>query len=121
MFLPIADLSYFFISVLRVTIEVSYTSPDTYPVYSPPNYRAASGPVSLRCVATETTGHVTYHWSSTCSSCFASSSSSQTITESFLRSRDRGIHTCSVRDGNGDTGTGSTTMNILGKHQLIYQ
>ena len=100
---------------ITVTIEIDYTSPDTYPVYSPPNYRAASGPVTLRCVATRANGSVTYHWSSTCSSCFASSSSSQSITRTFVTSRDAGTHTCSVRDENGNVGRASTTMNILGK------
>lgn len=101
--------------MVRVTIEINYTSPDTYPVYSPPNYRAASGPVTLRCVAAGANGSVTYHWSSTCSSCFARSSSSQTITRTFVTSGDAGTHTCSVRDENGNTGAASTTMNILGR------
>ena len=102
-------------AAIQVTIEITYSSPDTYPVYSPPNYRAASGPVTLRCMAAGTTGSVTYRWSSTCASCFSSSSSSQTITESFLRSHDGGTHTCSVTDGNENTGTANTTMNIVGK------
>ena len=101
-------------AAIRVTIEITYSSPDVYPVYSPPNYRAASGPVTLRCVAAGTTGSVAYRWSSTCTSCFSSSSSSQSITNTFLRSRDAGTHTCSVTDGNGNTGMTNTTMNIVG-------
>ncbi len=94
---------YFFIAI-KVTIEISYISPDQYPDYAPPNYRAASS-VTQRCVASGTTGHVTYRWSSTCGSCFASSSSSQTISETILRSRDAGVHTCSVTDSLGNTGS----------------
>ena len=99
---------------IRVTIQITYTSPGTYPVYSPPNYRAASA-VSLRCVASGYSGSISYQWSSTCSSCFASSSSSQTISDNILRSRDAGVHTCSVTDSLGNTGSNSTTMKIVGK------
>ena len=100
---------------IRVTIEITYDSPDTYPTYSPPNYRTASS-VSLRCVATGTTGSVTYRWSSTCrSDCFAYNSSLQTISEPFLRARDAGVHTCRVTDGAGNSGSNSTTMNIMGE------
>ncbi len=102
------------ILAIKVSIEISYTSPDQYPDYTPPNYRAASS-VTLRCVASGTSGHVTYRWSSTCGSCFASSSSSQTVSETILRSRDAGVHTCSVTDSLGNTGSDVITMNIVGK------
>ena len=103
-----------------MTIAISYTSPDQYPDYAPPNYRAASS-ATLTCVASGTTGHVTYRWSSTCGSCFASSSSSQTITKSILVSHDAGVHTCSVTDSLGNTGSDVTTMNIVGKHFVLYK
>ena len=97
-----------------MTIEITYNSPDTYPTYSPPNYRTASS-VSLRCVTT--TDSVTYRWSSTCrSDCFAYNSSLQTISEPFLRARDAGVHTCTVTDGAGNNRSNATTMNIVGKH-----
>ncbi len=102
---------------LNVSISISYVSPDQYPGYVPPNYRAASS-VTLRCVASGTTGHVTYRWSSTCGSCFASSSSSQNISETVLRSRDAGVHTCSVTDSLGNTGSDVITMNIVGKQSF---
>ena len=105
-------------TALKVTTEISYTPPDQYPDYEPPNYRAASS-VSLRCVAVGATGSVSYRWSSTCSSCFASSSSSSSISESFLRSRDIGVHTCTATDSSGNTGSVSTEMNIVGKHNFI--
>ena len=97
-------------------IEITYSPPDQYPDYSPPNYRAASS-VTLRCVAIGTTGGVSYRWSSTCrSGCFAYSATAQTISENMLRSRDAGVHTCTLTDGEGNTGTNSTTMNIVGMY-----
>ena len=100
---------------IRVNIEIDYTSPDDYPHYSPPNYRTASS-VTMRCVTSGTTGSVSYRWSSTCgSSCFASSSSSQNISKNCLIARDAGVHTCSVTDGVGNSGTNATTMRIVGK------
>ena len=108
-------------AAIRVTIEITYNPPDDYPAsYSPPNYRTATS-VSLRCVATGAIGYTTFWWSSTCrSDCFAYStsistySSSYTISESFLRLRDAGVHTCTVTDGDGNTGSNMTTMNIVG-------
>ena len=108
-------------SAISVTIVPYYTPPDDYPTqYSPPNYRPASS-VSLRCVAAGVTGLTSFRWSSTCSSCFASSaststySSSHTISESFLRVRDAGVHTCTVTDEDGNSGNDTTTMNIVGE------
>ena len=105
-------LPYFYIAI-KVTIEITYSSPGTYPVYSPPNYRTASA-VTLQCVASGYSGSISYHWTSTCSSCFASNSYSQTISDSWLRTGDAGVHTCSVTDGLGNTGSNSTTMSIVG-------
>ena len=108
-----------FSTAVEVTIEITYSSPGTYPVYSPPNYRAASA-VTLKCVASGYSGFISYHWTSTCTNCFASNSSSQTISNSGLRYRDAGVHTCSVTDGLGNTGSNSTTMRIVGKFALSY-
>ena len=101
-------------AALKTTIVVSYTPPDQYPDYAPPNYRAASS-VTLRCSTEGASGSVSYRWSSTCSSCFASSSTSASITENMLRSRDGGDHTCTATDSVGNTGNSSTTMNIVGE------
>ena len=118
------------LTVLQVNIEISYSSPDL--IYSPPNYRAAT-PVTLTCVASGTTGSVSYRWTSTCRSCFASSSSSSTISKEFLVARDAGVHTCSVTDSSGNRGSNQTTMNIAGmscnltqwmvfsSHLMVYQ
>ena len=105
------------LSVLKTVITVSYTPPDQYPTYSPPHYRAASS-VTLSCSAQGASGSVSYRWSSTCSSCFASSSTSSTISENMLRSRDAGVHTCTVTDSSGNSGTNTTQMHIFGKLSL---
>ena len=101
----------------KVDIQVIYTPPDQYPDYGPPNYRAASS-VTLRCVAEGTVGDVNYQWSSTCDNCFASDSSSFTITENILRSRDAGVHTCTAFDGLGFVQSKSVDMNIIGMFGL---
>ena len=108
-----------YIIALKTRVTISYTPPDQNPYYAPPNYRAASS-VTLRCTAEGTSGSVSYRWSSTCSSCFASSSTSATITENMLRSRDGGVHTCTATDSIGNTGSNSTTMNIVGKELTNY-
>ena len=108
---------------LNVSIEIDYTPPDQYPNYAPPNYRAASS-VTLRCGTDGVYGYVYYRWSSTCSSCFASSSYtymyysyySHSITENILKYRDSGVHTCTVTDNYGNSGSSSIPMNIVGKN-----
>ena len=102
------------IAALKTVITISYNPPDQYPTYSLPYYRAASS-VTLHCSAQGASGSVSYRWSSTCSSCFASSSTSSTITENMLRSRDAGVHTCTVTDSSGNSGSNSTLMYIFGK------
>ena len=96
-----------------------YTSPDASPHHSPPNYRTASY-VRMRCVASGTTGSVSYRWNSTCSDCFVASYHNDwsrwrsSISTSFLTVSDAGEHTCYVRDDAGNTGSNTTTMNIVG-------
>ena len=104
---------------LKTTIDIEYISPDQYPDYAPPNYRAASS-VTLRCRTEGASGSVSYRWSSTCRSCFASSSSSSYINEGFLRSRDNGNHTCTATDTNGNTGSDTIQMNIVGEFMISY-
>ena len=98
---------------IKVSISISYTPPDQYPDYSPPNYRAASS-VTLTCVVSGAAGSVAYRWSSTCRECFASKSSSSVVSENLLRSRDAGVHTCTVTDSLGNKANASTWMNIHG-------
>ena len=101
------------IAVLRVEIEVTYDSPFDFTLPSPPYYRPATS-VTLTCQVYGATGTVSYQWSSTCSGCFASSSTSQTISSSVLQSIDAGVHTCSAVDNNINTGSDSTEMKLIG-------
>ena len=99
---------------LKVSIQVSYTPP-VGDLLRPPDYRVATS-VTLTCVVEGASGSVSYRWSSTCTSsdCFARSSTSSTLTESFLRYEDAGNHTCTVTDGYGNTGSSTTEMRIIG-------
>ena len=101
-------------SVVKVTINVTYNPPSDFNLPSPPYYRPATS-VTLTCLAHHPTGSVSYERSSTCSSCFASSSTSQSISDSLLQSNDAGIHTCTVTDSNGNTGSNGTEMRLIGK------
>ena len=102
------------LSVLKVTIEVTYNPLFDLTLPSPPYYHPASS-VTLTCRAHHATGSVSYRWSSTCSSCFASSSTAQTIRETILKSNSAGVHTCRVTDSDGNTGSNSTEMRLIGK------
>ena len=105
----------------KVTIDISYTPPEEG--YQPPYYRAASS-VTLTCRAVGAIGQIRFFWSSTCSSCFVPGSyyysyGSHSISQSFLRSRDAGTHTCSVYDSSqGISGSASTVMKIVGECSL---
>ena len=105
--------------VLSVTVQVTYSPPSAFILPSPPYYHPTSS-VTLTCRAHHATGSVTYQWSSTCSGCFASSGTSQAISDSMLQSNDAGVHTCTVTDSNGNTGSNSTEMRLIGKHQCHY-
>ena len=105
-------------SVLKVTIDVTYNPPSDFDLPSPPYYRPATS-VTLTCRAHHPTGSVSYQWSSTCSSCFASSGSSQSISDNILQSNDAGFHTCTVVDNIGNTGSKSTEMRLIGKGSCI--
>ena len=102
---------------LKVVIDISYTPPEEG--YQPPYYRAASA-VTLTCRAVGATGRIRYRWTSTCSSCFVPRSyhysySGSSRSQSFLRSRDAGTHTCSAYDSiQRISGSASTVMNIVG-------
>ena len=106
-----------FNTVRKVTIEVEYTPPaDQNQVsnYKESNFQITSS-VTLRCMVGETSGVTHYRWNSTCTSCFSSNSISSTISETFLRSRDAGVHTCTVTDDVGVVGSSSIDMNIVGE------
>ena len=109
---------------LRVSIDVTYNSPLDLNYPTPPYYRPSTK-VTLTCRAADTVGSVTYRWSSTCSSCFASRSSAQSISKSILTASDAGVHTCTATDSDGNTGSNSTEMQLIGMllscmHNSVY-
>ena len=95
---------------------MTYSSPSDFNLPSPPYYRPATS-VTFTCHAHHPTGSVSYQWSSTCSSCFASSDTSQTVSDNILQSNDAGVHTCEVTDSNGNTGSNSTEMRLIGGYR----
>ena len=103
---------------LKVVIDISYTP--TEEGYQPPYYRATSG-VTLTCRVVGATGQIRYRWTSMCSSCFVPggyyySYGSNSRSQTFLRSRDAGTHTCSAYDSSqGASGSASTVMKIVGE------
>jgi len=103
---------------LAVTVLVDYTLPADFVRPSESDYRAGSGPVTLTCQVEGATGTVSYQWTSTCthSSCFVTGETTESISQDFLRAGvDGGTHTCTATDGDGgETGSGSTVMNIVG-------
>ena len=110
------NMNCFSTPALNVSIRVSYTPPSDFTLPSPPYYRPASS-VSLTCLApSDAVPPLTYRWSSTCSSCSVSSSSSREITIDILRSSDSGTHTCTVTDSEGHTGQANTEMRLFGMY-----
>ena len=105
-------------------IDVHYTPPEEG--YHPPYYRAASA-VTLTCRVVGAIGRIRFRWSSTCSSCFVPggyyySYSSHSRSQSFLRSRDAGTHTCTAyQSSRGISGSASTVMNIVGECSLVFK
>ena len=93
---------------------MTYNPPFDFTLPSPPYYHPASS-VTLTCRAHHASGSVSYRWSSTCSSCFASSNTAQSVSETILKSNSAGVHTCRVTDGGGNTGSNSTEMRLIGK------
>ena len=96
-----------------MTIDVAYNPPSDFTLPSPPYYRPATS-VTLTCHAHNATGSVSYLWSSTCNGCFASLSTSQTISESVLKSSSAGVHRCKAVDSAMNVGMNTTEMRLIG-------
>ena len=106
-----------FFPELSVTIDVSYHPPPGA-MLGPNEYRAASGPVTVTCIAVGGTPTVRYQWSSTCRDCpFQESnpkSNSSEIFRAAVHSGDTGIHTCTATDMTENTGMNSIGFTITG-------
>ena len=72
-------------------------------------YRAASK-LTLSCMVEGASGTVTYDWMTS-----FNNPNMQSITRNILRPADTGTHTCTATDDNGNTGSASTVVNIVGK------
>ena len=63
-----------------------------------------------------------YYWNSTCDGdCFVLGETTQFVVNSALHSRDSGIHTCSVTDYVGNTGTSTIQITVSGISIIIQQ
>ena len=94
-------------------------------VYSPSNditsssnqysLTAASGPVTVNCIATGPgNGMVSYQWSSTCRDCPFNSSILESVKRAAIHSGDNGTHTC-VATKNEMNATASIDFLVVGK------
>ena len=105
---------FLFIERLTVSIVVNYSPPTGF-TPGPNEYKAASGPVTVTCVATGPgTGAISYQWSSTCRSCPFQSATTNSIKRATVDSGDTGTHTC-VATQNGITATTSINFLVVGK------
>ena len=95
---------------------VDCTPPDGFIPTSDTEYRAASGPVVVTCIATGGTGSVSYQWSSTCRDCPFQTSTSATVSREAVTSGDTGTHTCTAVDaGSGNTESASIEFSVVGE------
>ena len=79
-------------------------------------YRAASGPVTVTCIAKgPRIGLVSYQWSSTCRSCPFQSANTSTIRRAAVHSGDNGTHTCVVII-NGTSASASIDFHVVGEY-----
>ena len=106
-------------STVNVSISVDYTPPSSFDRPAP-YYRAASA-ISLTCETNGVTGAF-YTWTSNCTgNCFTVGQSSKTVSTHYLESTDTGLHTCTVFGFNGETGTGSVSINVVGELKSIAE
>ena len=100
----------FLISALQVSINVSYIPPPGVEL-GPNQYRAASGPVTVTCMAV---GPVSYQWSSTCRDCPFQTATSSSVSRTTVHSGDTGIYTCTATRGL-ISGSKTISFNVVGK------
>ena len=97
---------------LAVNIRVSYTPPPGF-IPGPNEYRAASGPVTVTCIAVGGTETLNYQWSSNCRDCPFRSASSSKVIRGAVNSGDTGTHTCTA-DGSRN-GSAAITFKVVGR------
>ena len=100
---------------LNVTITIDYMPPPGIMLGSN-EYRAASGPVIVSCIAEGADGTVSYQWSSTCRNCPFLNSNLKKINRTAVHSGDTGNHTCTAMDSSNISGSNSVEFNVVGKY-----
>ena len=109
---------FFYSPELNVTIVIGYTPPPGFVWGRPNEYRAASGPVDVTCMAEGGDGEAIYQWSSTCRDCpfqeIKPESNRSSIRRGATHSGDTGTHTCNVTKS-GNVGSASIDFNVVGK------
>ena len=98
---------------IRVTY---YNPPADFTLPSPPYFRPATS-VVLTCYVEGASRNVSYLWSSTNpNSSFVVNQTTSTVSETMLTSNDTGNHTCSVSDSDGNSGSSTIEMQLIGKN-----
>ena len=108
---------YHYNTALKVDVQVDYVTPSDFSLPSPPYYRPASS-VTLSCVAHSAIGNATYRWTSTEQNSFFHGGTEQNMSQNILTAFDSGIHTCTVTDELGNTGSDHTEMKLFGVYNL---
>ena len=87
---------------------------------TPPSDYNLGSTATLVCYAEDPTGSVRYEWTSTSTDFFAYNSSAMFNRKRLLSAGDAGMHTCTVRDSQGNTGQATLKMIFEGSTKLSY-
>ena len=100
--------------ILKYTVVPMQVNISSNPVTITGVYQAGSS-VTLTCQAYGGYPPLTYNWNSTCDgNCFVLDEGTQSVQDSSLHSGDGGVHTCSVTDYVGCTGSATIQMTVSG-------
>ena len=98
----------------KFTVVPMQVNISSNPVTTTGVYQAGSS-VTLTCQAYGGYPPLTYNWNSTCDgNCFVLNEETQSVQDSSLHSGDGGVHTCSVTDYVGCTGSATIQMTVSG-------
>ena len=104
-----------FLSLYLPAVSISISSVEIADFRPGPNeYRAASGPFVVTCMATGFSGTPSYRWTSTCRDCEFQDSISRAIYRGALHSGDTGTHTCTASSGT-QSASANIVLKIVGK------
>ena len=107
-----------FIAHGQLEVEIAVlTESGGRPSTLPSNYLGSTA--TLVCYAEDPTGLVSYEWSSTSTDFFAYNSSAMFNRKRLLSAGDAGMHTCTVRDSQGNSGQATLKMIFEGSTKII--